>query len=186
MATIADRLDYPGAFVPDLQRLGDETLSLLDSDPDGAKTTAVAQLDLIRAAEAAIAHPLHKGQPLFNFSTMLPGLDEIPGIVTRALTDHRRLPAIVAAWLTERVPRTPSPRPGAFDPSLITASGVGYARDRTPPIPDLQYRGRPFWSRRLGAAGRSATRRSRSSSTSAPRNSWRNGWRAASRGPRRS
>ncbi len=103
MATIADRLDYPGAFVPDLQRLGDETLSLLDSDPDGAKTTAVAQLDLIRAAEAAVAHPLHKGQPLFDIATAesIRSHQAARGWFIAAFIEHARLEP-------SRVPDTPA------------------------------------------------------------------------------
>jgi hypothetical protein len=390
VTNVADRLDYPGRFVPDLQRLGDETLSLLDSDPDAAKAIAVTQLDLIRRAEAAVAHPLHKGQPLFNIataesirshqaargwfiaafiedvrldpsrmpdmpaanaltsvyqyddagldgiaamarqdpaadpvelghaiadrdasnpldlpyddhadevdldgfsrgdrvfvggsyryespnvvaiargvrqagrhpvvvktfpdrpgesnrrksfrfldmcgsaafdgsgviapgwvnevehiarepiptliafaadqesrdpnlSTMLPGQDEIPELVTRPFTDHRRLPAMVAAWLTERVSREPSPAGGSpfggVHPDLITASGVGYARDRTRPIRVRRRGVRRSLMRRLGAAGRSATRCSRSSSTRERRSALRNAWRTGSQGPGRS
>jgi hypothetical protein len=70
MADVADRLEYPGELVRDLQRLGDECLSLLDRDPDTAKTIAVEQLDLIKAAEKQVRHPLHKGQPLYNIATV--------------------------------------------------------------------------------------------------------------------
>jgi hypothetical protein len=67
-----------------------------------------------------------------NYSTMLPAEDEIPGLVTRAFTDQRRLPALVAGWLTERVSRLPSPASGRhggdIDPRFITTSGLGYAR----------------------------------------------------------
>jgi hypothetical protein len=63
---------------------------------------------------------------------MLPAEEEIPGLVTRAFTDQRRLPALVAGWLTERVSRLPPPASGgAFgetDPKLIVASGLGYAQ----------------------------------------------------------
>jgi hypothetical protein len=44
MVSVTERLDYPGEFVRDLQRLGDECVVLLDGDPDAAKKVAVEQL----------------------------------------------------------------------------------------------------------------------------------------------
>jgi hypothetical protein len=52
--------------------------------------------------------------------------------VTRAFTDQRRLPGLVAAWLTERVSRLSPPTSGdtisAVDPRFIVPSGLGYAQ----------------------------------------------------------
>jgi hypothetical protein len=50
----------------ELQRLGDETLDLLDRDPSGAKERSRRQLALIEEAERRVGHGLHKGQAFHN------------------------------------------------------------------------------------------------------------------------
>jgi hypothetical protein len=60
------RFDYPVAVRAELQRLGDETLDLLDRDPSGAKERARSQLAVIEDAERQVGHGLHKGQAFYN------------------------------------------------------------------------------------------------------------------------
>ncbi len=66
MSSPQERLEYPPERADDLQRLGDECLALLESEPEAAKAKAFEQLDLVEQAEVAVGHPLHKGQSLFN------------------------------------------------------------------------------------------------------------------------
>ena len=62
----SSRFDYPQGMRAELQRLGDETLDLLDWDSSGAKEHARRQLAVIEDAERRVGHGLHKGQAFHN------------------------------------------------------------------------------------------------------------------------
>lgn len=66
MSNSEERLNYPPEFAGQLQRLGDESVALLEDEPNAAKAKAFEQLGLVEQAETAAGHPLHKGQPLHN------------------------------------------------------------------------------------------------------------------------
>jgi hypothetical protein len=88
-----------------------------------------------------------------NFSSMLPGEDEIPGLRHLPFTNHDQLTADVARWLAEKVScperRVPPVDPEAR-PLTVTASGIRFANGSNTvyrpgvPVPGSAYPDEPY------------------------------------------
>jgi len=94
-----------------------------------------------------------------NFSSMLPGEDEIPGLRHLPFTNHDQLTADVARWLAENVSR-PARRVSPADPDAlvvsVTASGIRLANgSNTRYLPGLPAPGSAYLDERyaVGSGG---------------------------------